>query len=136
MKLVLVTTQNISVCTTSFTNIQNIPSKIDIDQKHIRQSVSSRIFNAQSNSVRIQKRYCGTCIYICHFSEQAIGFRTQNFNTSITGFTTSKIVINFQSSIFYCESNILYALHQIFNVQFTKKETKCQRKLFKNQIPK
>ena len=103
-------------------------------KKYIRQSVSLRIFNAQSNNVRIQKRYSGTCIYICHFSEQTIGFKTQNFNTSILGFITSKIIIDFQTSIFYCESNILYALNQIFNVQFTRKETECQRKLSRSRF--
>ena len=98
-------------------------------KKYIRQPV------AQSNNVRIQMRYSGTCIYICHFSEQTIGFKTQNFHTSITGFIISKIVINFQTSIFYYESKILYALNEIFNVQFTRRETNCQRKLSKNNIP-
>ena len=31
-----------------------------------------------------------TCIYICYFSEQAVGFKIQDFKTSINRFITKK----------------------------------------------
>ena len=90
---------NISVCTTSFTNIQNIPSKINIDQEVHPLICLFKDFQRSIQQCQDSKRYSGTCIYICHFSDQTIGFKTQNFNTSITGFITTKIIIHFQSSI-------------------------------------
>ena len=74
MVLVLVTIQNISVCTTSFTNIQNISSKINIDQEVHSPICLFKDFQCSIQQCQGSKRYCGTCIYICHFSEQAIGF--------------------------------------------------------------
>ena len=69
---------------TSFTNIQNISSKINLDQEEHLPIYLFKDFQCSIQQCQDSKGDMACLVFIfCYFTEQAIGFKAQNLKASI-----------------------------------------------------